>query len=171
MIASLRGGAHKRVAAFAANRLLDDTRVAAFSVNGWDTHNNQGRALKGALSRLADTILILRQELGGIWDKTAVLAMTEFGRTARENGTRGTDHGTGGAMLMAGGAISGGKVFGDWPGLTEGDLYQGRDLMPVMDVRAVSAMAMRGLFGIERATLEGAIFPGLDMGPAPQIIL
>ncbi len=171
MIASLRGGAHKRVAAFAANRLLEDTRVAAFSVNGWDTHNNQGRALKGALTRLADSILVLRQELGDVWGKTAVLAMTEFGRTARENGTRGTDHGTGGAMLMAGGAIAGGNVFGDWPGLAQGNLYQGRDLMPMMDVRSLSAMAMRGLFGIERATLEGAIFPGLDMGAAPQVIL
>jgi len=163
MMASLRGGAHKRVAEFAANRLIEDTRVAAFSINGWDTHNNQGRALKGGLSRLQDTILILQQQLGDIWGKTAVLAMTEFGRTARENGTRGTDHGTGGAMLLAGGAIAGGKVFGAWPGLAEADLYQGRDLRPVMDVRDVSAAVMQAVFGLDQTLLEGAIFPGLDM--------
>lgn len=163
MMASLRGGAHKRVAEFAANRLREDTRVAAFSINGWDTHNNQSRALKGGLSRLQDTILILKQQLGEVWDKTAVLAMTEFGRTARENGTRGTDHGTGGAMVLAGGAIAGGKVFGQWPGLAQADLYQGRDLRPVMDVREVSAAVMQGMFGLDQTMLEGAVFPGLDM--------
>lgn len=169
MMASLRGGAHKRVAAFAANRLREDTRVAAFSINGWDTHNNQARSIKGGLKRLSDTLLILQRELGDVWGKTAVLAMTEFGRTARENGTRGTDHGTGSAMLLAGGAILGGKVFGEWPGLGTGDLYQDRDLRPVMDVRAVSAMVMQGLFGLDRAVLEGAVFPGLDMAGMPNI--
>ncbi|WP_456388415.1 DUF1501 domain-containing protein [Profundibacter sp.] len=171
MIASLRGGAHKRVASFAANRLREETRVAAFSIYGWDTHSNQKRALKDSLTRLADTISILKQELSDIWGQTAVLAMTEFGRTVRENGTRGTDHGTGGLMLLAGGAIAGGKVFGEWPGLSEGELYQGRDLRPVMDLRAVSAAVMRGLFGLERKLLEGAIFPGLDMAGAPEFTL
>jgi uncharacterized protein (DUF1501 family) len=150
---------------------LADTRVAAFSINGWDTHDNQGKVLKGALKKLSETILTLRQELGSVWGKTAVLAMTEFGRTARENGTKGTDHGTGGAMLMAGGAIAGGKVFGNWPGLAEPDLYQGRDLAPSMDVRAFSAAAMQGLFGIEKNLLQDAIFPGLDMELSPKIIL
>ena len=171
LMASLKGGSHNRVAAFAANRLLADTRVAAFSINGWDTHDNQGKVLKGTLKKLSETILTLRRELGGVWGKTAVLAMTEFGRTARENGTKGTDHGTGGAMLMAGGAIVGGKVFGKWPGLAESDLYQGRDLAPSMDVRAFSASAMRGLFGFEKSLLQDAIFPGLDMESAPEIIL
>lgn len=163
MMASMRGGAHKRVAEFAANRLREDTRVAAFSINGWDTHNNQHQALKGGLSRLQDTILILENQLGEVWGKTAVVAMTEFGRTARENGTRGTDHGTGGAMVLAGGAIAGGKVYGQWPGLGEADLYQGRDLHPLMDVRDVSAGVMQGLFGLDQSVLEGAVFPGLDM--------
>jgi len=171
MMASLKGGSHIRVAKFAANRLLADTRVAAFSINGWDSHDNQGKVLTKALTHLSDTILILQQELGEIWGKTAVLALTEFGRTARENGTKGTDHGTGGAMLFAGGAISGGKVFGKWPGLQESDLYQGRDLAPSMDVRAFSAAAMQGLFGIETGLLEDAIFPGLDLAGTPKIIL
>ncbi len=120
---------------------------------------------------MSDSILILKQELGEIWGKTAVLAVTEFGRTARENGTKGTDHGTGGAMVMAGGAISGGKVFGKWPGLKEADLYQNRDLAPAMDVRAYCASAMQDLFGIEQTMLEGAIFPGLDMAGVSRIIL
>ena len=171
LMASLKAGSHNRVAAFSANRLLADTRVAAFSINGWDTHDNQGRVLKGALKKLSETILTLRNELGNVWGKTAVLAMTEFGRTARENGTKGTDHGTGGAMLMAGGAIAGGKVFGKWPGLAESDLYQSRDLAASMDVRAFSASAMRGLFGFEKSLLQDAVFPGLDMKSAPEIIL
>lgn len=169
MTASMRGGAHKRVAEFAANRLREDTRIAAFSINGWDTHNNQARALRGGLTRLQETILTLQEQLGDIWGKTAVLAMTEFGRTARENGTRGTDHGTGGAMLMAGGAIAGGKVFGQWPGLAEADLYQGRDLRPTIDVRDVSAAVMQGLFGLDQSVLEGAVFPGLDMTGALKV--
>jgi uncharacterized protein (DUF1501 family) len=97
--------------------------------------------------------------------------MTEFGRTVRENGSRGTDHGTGGAMLMAGGAIRGGRVFGDWPGLGERDLYEGRDLMPTADVRAYAGWAMRGLFGLPAATLEGAVFPGLDLPGDPGLLL
>ena len=96
--------------------------------------------------------------------------MTEFGRTARENGSGGTDHGTGGALLMAGGAIRGGRVIGDWPGLGEGRLYADRDLMPVRDVRAYAAWALAGLFGQDRARLEAEVFPGLDMGGDPRVL-
>ena len=94
--------------------------------------------------------------------------MTEFGRTARENGTAGTDHGTGGTMVVAGGAVRGGQMFGRWPGLAEADLYQGRDLMPTSDVRAWAAMAMQGMFGLDRAVLEGVVFPGLVMEGLPN---
>ena len=165
------GGGHLKVAQFAVERLRADTRVAAFSLNGWDTHNGQAGALKRPLTQLAETIEALRLGLGDVWGKTAVLAMTEFGRTARENGTRGTDHGTGGAMIMAGGAVRGGKVYGDWPGLGEADLYDRRDLMPTADVRSYAAVAMEGLFGLDRGLLESAIFPGLDMGAVRPIIL
>lgn len=113
----------------------------------------------------------MRDELGDVWGKTAVLAMTEFGRTARLNGSRGTDHGTAGAMLLAGGAICGGQVLGDWPGLAEANLYQRRDLMPTRDVRAIAGWAMRGLFGLDRAHVEGTIFPGLELGADPKLIL
>ncbi|MFQ6553949.1 DUF1501 domain-containing protein [Aestuariibius insulae] len=161
---------HVKVARFAANRLRGSTRVAAFSLNGWDTHFNQAKSLPRALSRLSDTILTLKAGLGPVWDKTAVLALTEFGRTAKQNGTGGTDHGTGGAMLFAGGAVRGGQILGDWPGLNLPDLYAGRDLMPTRDVRAGAAWAMRGLFGLDRAVLEDAIFPGLDLGPDLKLI-
>lgn len=98
------------------------------------------------------------------------MAMTEFGRTVRENGSRGTDHGTGGAMIMAGGAIKGGRAYGDWPGLGEGQLYADRDLMPTRDIRAYAAWAMHGFFGIDKDMLERTIFPGLDLGSDPRVL-
>jgi uncharacterized protein (DUF1501 family) len=174
MTPAMRGGpgkAHVQVAEFAAERLRRDTRIAAFSISGWDTHGNQANSLKRPLAQLSQTILTLRTGLGPDWARTAVIAMTEFGRTARENGTGGTDHGTAGAMLLAGGALKGGRVWADWPGLGEGDLYQGRDLMPTADVRAYAAAAMQGLFGLDRGVLETAVFPGLDMGGIGGLIL
>jgi uncharacterized protein (DUF1501 family) len=164
-------GAAKALAQFAADRMNEETRIAAFSLNGWDTHRSQSGLLKGPLERLAEMILTLKSGLGANWGQTTVLAMTEFGRTARENGTGGTDHGTGGAMLLAGGAIRGGRVYGTWPGLGEGDLYAGRDLKPTADVRNYAAWAMRGMFGLESGTLERAVFPGLDLGRDPGMLL
>ena len=167
-----RKGAHVRIAEFASARLREDARIAAFSLNGWDTHQAQRNALPRALTRLSETLVTLRQKLGrAAWDKTAVVALTEFGRTARENGTGGTDHGTGGMMVLAGGAVQGGRVHGDWPGLASGDLYQNRDLMPTRDVRAHVAWIMRGMMGLERNTLEASVFPGLDMGDNPHLLL
>ncbi len=159
------------LAAFAAGRLRAEARIAAFSLAGWDTHRGQRGVLGGNLEKLARLVLQLQSGLGAEWNRTVVLAMTEFGRTVAENGTQGTDHGTGGAMLMAGGALRGGKVYGRWPGLAEADLYDRRDLMPTSDVRLWAAWAMRGLFGLDRAVLETAVFPGLDMGKNPQILL
>ncbi|WP_282602532.1 DUF1501 domain-containing protein [Paracoccus sp. PARArs4] len=161
---------HLELARFTADRLNRETRIATFSISGWDTHAAQANTLKRALTQLSEAILTLRDELGRNWDTTTVMAMTEFGRTARENGSAGTDHGTGGAMLVAGGAVRGGRVLGEWPGLAEGDLYAGRDLMPVRDIRAYAAWAMHQKFGIARSTLEGAIFPGLDMGGDPRLL-
>ncbi len=154
---------------FTAGRLLDETRIAAFSMPGWDTHRAQQRALPKSLQGLERVILRLREQLGSaVWGKTTLLAMTEFGRTARENGSGGTDHGTAGVMLVAGGAVKGGRVLGRWPGLA--DLYQGRDLMPTSDVRAWAAHAMRGLYGLDRSVLEGAVFPGMQMGDDPGLL-
>lgn len=156
--------------AYAATRLNGESRIAAFSIAGWDSHANQPQILGKALDRLVAAILALREGLGENWRRTTVLAMTEFGRTVRQNGSGGTDHGTGGALLMAGGAIRGGRAYGDWPGLGEGQLYADRDLMPTRDIRAYAAWAMRGLYGTPADTLEKTIFPGLDLGGDPGIL-
>ena len=160
-----------RLVDFAADRLRDDTRIAAFSLNGWDTHRNQSGGIAPPLRRLERVVLRMADQLGpDIWSKTLLLAMTEFGRTVAENGTKGTDHGTGGAMLLAGGALNGGRVMGHWPGLDEAALYQRRDLMPTSDVRGWAAWAMRGMYGFDRTLLETSIFPGLTMGDDPGLL-
>lgn len=157
---------------FTTGRLREDTRIAAFSLMGWDTHKGQGKAMQRALMRLERAILRLREGLGPeVWGKTTVMAMTEFGRTVAENGSGGTDHGTAGAMLVAGGAVRGGKVYGDWPGLSEAALYNRRDLMPTSDVRDWAGHALQGMFGIVPGVIEGSVFPGLRLGPDPGLIL
>ncbi|MAC77714.1 MAG: twin-arginine translocation pathway signal [Rhodobacteraceae bacterium] len=169
---SLQGAQHVKIAEFVGNRLREDTRVAAFSMIGWDTHGKQARNLTRSLSRFAETLISLRDTCGpDVWSRTAVVAMTEFGRTVRLNGTEGTDHGTGGTMVLAGGAIRGGRVLGTWPGLSEADLFKRRDLTPTSDVRAPAAWILRAATGLDRTTLEQVVFPGLDMGRDPGVIL
>ena len=163
--------AHLEVARFVGRTLRDEGRIAAFSLNGWDSHRRQPAVIGAALGRLADTILTLRDTMGpAAWARTAILAMSEFGRTVAENGTGGTDHGTGGVLVLAGGAIRGGRVLGRWPGLGEADLYDRRDLMPTSDLRAHAAWVLRGVTGLDRAALEGTVFPGLDMGTDPGLL-
>ncbi|MGB0507285.1 MAG: DUF1501 domain-containing protein, partial [Pikeienuella sp.] len=150
-------------AQYAADRLSDDARIAAFSIGGWDSHAQQKNALNQPLSQLADAMTVLKDGLGHHWERTLVIAMTEFGRTAHENGNRGTDHGAGGAALLAGGTLRGGHIYADWPGLAENDLYQGRDLKPTMDVRQLPALALISLFGLSKNAVMTDVFPGLDM--------
>ena len=126
--------------------------------------------MRRALSALSSGILRLQSDLGPVWGRTTVLVMTEFGRTAFENGSRGTDHGTGGTMILAGGAVKGGQVWGDWPGLAEAQLLDRRDLMPTRDVRAYAAWTLHGLFGTGRGALSSVVFPGLDMGSDPGLL-
>ncbi|MEM7438997.1 MAG: DUF1501 domain-containing protein [Pseudomonadota bacterium] len=159
------------LAAFAAGRLREDTRIASFSIGGWDTHLRQARTMRRAMGQLSAALVRLKADLGPVWSKTTVLAVTEFGRTVRENGSKGTDHGTGGAMVMAGGAVRGGKVYGDWPGLGETDLYKRRDLMPTRDLRAYAGWAIRNLYGIGKTEVETTVFPGLDLGEDPKFLL
>lgn len=159
------------LARYAAERLTEETRIAAFSMTGWDTHRGQPRAMDRNLAELSEAILALRTGLGTHWARTAVLAVTEFGRTVRLNGSGGTDHGTGGAMLTAGGALAGGQVLADWPGLAEADLVDRRDLRPTRDLRAHLAWVIRDLFGVPAADLEGALFPGLEMGKRSGLLL
>lgn len=161
-----------RVAEFIGKQMRNDTRIAAFSINGWDTHQTQDTLLPGALGRLSDAILTLQTAMAGpVWNKTTVVAVTEFGRTARLNGSRGTDHGTGGLMVLAGGALRGGRVIGDWPGLSESQLYDRRDLLPTRDVRALLGWLLHSQFGLPASTLETTIFPGLDLGETPDLLL
>lgn len=146
-------------------RLEDGPRVAVLESSGWDTHAAQGGA-QGALSaRLAlldAGLATLHAELGDSWSSTAVLVVTEFGRTAAINGTRGTDHGTGAAAFLLGGAVNGGRVVADWPGLSAGALHEGRDLKPTLDLRAVFAALLNEHLGIDRRFVEREVFPDAD---------
>jgi uncharacterized protein (DUF1501 family) len=158
------------IARFAGERLAEEVRIAAFSIGGWDTHVAQQGSIAGPIRQLATAITTLEASLGPAWDRTLVIAMTEFGRTARENGSGGTDHGTGGAALLAGGALAGGRVYGEWPGLGEDALYDGRDLMPTTDVRTLPALALQRLFGLEAGAIERTVFPGLDIAAGPSFL-
>jgi uncharacterized protein (DUF1501 family) len=161
------GGANRNAfpaLAAAAGRLLaapGGPRVAALDLGGWDTHAAQAARLNGPLGQLDDGLGLLREALGEHWRRTAVLVITEFGRTVRVNGTLGTDHGTGGVAFVAGGAVAGGRVRTTWPGLAEGQLFQGRDLMPTTDLRAVAKGLLRDHLRLPPAALAQA-FPGSE---------
>lgn len=136
--------------------------MAALAFDGWDTHVNEG----GATGRLAQLLGALdsafgafRSGLGEHWKNTAIVCVTEFGRTARINGTVGTDHGTATVALLAGGAIKGGRVIADWPGLKDSDLYQNRDLKPTTDVRSALKGILADQFGLSSAVLADKVFP------------
>jgi uncharacterized protein (DUF1501 family) len=108
----------------------DGLDCAMLELGGWDTHNNQSNRLEQKLAELDNGLAELKAGFGKEWQNTVVLIGTEFGRTAKENGTGGTDHGTGSALILAGGAVNGGKVHGRWPGLKLDELFEQRDLMP-----------------------------------------
>jgi uncharacterized protein (DUF1501 family) len=136
--------------------------VAVIEASGWDTHANQGGA-KGALAQrlagLDKAMRTLADELGPLWRQTAVLVVTEFGRTAAMNGTRGTDHGTGGCALLAGGAVHGGRVITDWPGLSRSALLDNRDLRPTMDLRSIFKAVLNEHMHVDANTLAQRVFP------------
>ncbi len=137
-------------------------RLAVLEVGGWDTHANQG-VLAGRLSRnlksLATGMQALKTGMADVWDKSAVLVVSEFGRTVRPNGTNGTDHGTGGIAFLAGGGLQGGRVIADWPGLSDRHLHEGRDLKPTLDLRAVEkAIAIEHL-GLPAKDVSERVFP------------
>lgn len=157
-----RSAGIRAVAELAAGMLSTDHRIASFSINGWDTHVNQAKLFPKPVKDLATAIATLKEKLSpAVWRKTAVLAVTEFGRTARENGSEGTDHGTGGVAILAGGAVAGGKIYRDWPSLAENDLLEGRDLRPTMDLRQLAASMLYQQFGVSAHDLETSVFPGL----------
>jgi uncharacterized protein (DUF1501 family) len=140
----------------------DGPRVAVFDTTGWDTHANEGNAegqLAGRLAALDSGLRTLKEELGPVWSNTAVVLATEFGRTAATNGTRGTDHGTAAAAFLVGGAVQGGRVVADWPGLASRSLYQGRDLKPTTDLRSMLKGVLSEHFLVSSSALETSVFP------------
>ena len=140
----------------------DGPKVAVFDTTGWDTHANEGAAqgqLAGRLAALDAGLRMLKEQLGPVWNETAVLLATEFGRTAAINGTRGTDHGTATAAFLIGGAVRGGRVVTDWPGLSNRALYQGRDLMPTLDLRSVLKGVMEEHLLVPSRALDTTVFP------------
>lgn len=162
--AGARAANPEAVARLAAGMLKGEYRLASFSIGGWDTHIGQKNIFKRPLKALVAALTTLKAELGPeIWNRTAVLCMTEFGRTVRQNGSKGTDHGTGGLAIVAGGAVRGGKVFGKWPGLREDQLFEGRDLMPTADVREIAAALLHSQFDVSADDLTSKIFPGLSL--------
>ncbi len=135
--------------------------VAAVEFSGWDTHANQGLAggaLDRLLGQLAEGLMTFRADMGPAWATTTVVVMTEFGRTARPNGTRGTDHGTAGAGFLLGPKVAKSAVFSDWPGLGESALFERRDLRPTLDTRAVLKAAIAGTFDLTAAQAD-RVFP------------
>ncbi|KQP45832.1 hypothetical protein ASF31_07030 [Brevundimonas sp. Leaf280] len=134
--------------------------IVAVSLDGWDTHAGQRAQLQTRLTGLDQLVTGLKDGLGETWSRTVVVVATEFGRTARANGTQGTDHGTGSSLLLAGGAIKRGGPIGDWPTLTDNRLFENRDLAPTMDIRSVFKGVLRDHMGVDRAALDGRVFPG-----------
>lgn len=140
----------------------DGPRIGALAFDGWDTHANEGGPvgrLAQLLSGLDGALAEFEKGLGERWRDTVVVVATEFGRTARINGTEGTDHGTGTVALLAGGAVKGGRVIADWPGLAPANLYQARDLAPTTDLRAVIKGVLRDRLGLSERVLAETVFP------------
>jgi uncharacterized protein (DUF1501 family) len=144
----------------------DGPNIAMLEIGGWDTHIGQGAAkgrLAGALQPLAAGLDAMRVALGPRWNETVIVAVTEFGRTAHPNGTGGTDHGTATAGFAIGGALAGGRVIADWPGLANAALYQNRDLAPTTDLRSLIKGLLGDHLGVTTAALEQKIFPDSAM--------
>ena len=140
----------------------DGPRVGALAFDGWDTHANDG-ALDGRLAALLGAldaaVAAIETNMGAAWRETVVAVITEFGRTARINGTAGTDHGTGTVAILAGGALKGGRVLADWPGLRDADLHEGRDLKPTTDLRAVFKGLLHDHLRVDDGALASKVFP------------
>jgi uncharacterized protein (DUF1501 family) len=143
----------------------DGPRVGALALDGWDTHVNEGAVsgrLASLLGALDSAIAAIKTNMGEAWGETVVALITEFGRTAHVNGNEGTDHGTGTVALLAGGALKGGRVIADWPGLKEVDLYEKRDLKATTDLRTVLKGVLKDHLRLDDRTLAAEVFPGSE---------
>nr|WP_233887937.1 DUF1501 domain-containing protein [Paraburkholderia flagellata] len=138
----------------------DGPRIAMIETGGWDTHSAQNARLANQLKALDTMLASLRDGLGPAWDKTTVLVATEFGRTAAANGTGGTDHGQASVAMLVGGAVAGGRVQADWPGLRTADLYESRDLKPTASLDALIAGAAAESLGLDPQRTASTLFGG-----------
>jgi len=147
----------------------DGPRIAMVELGGWDSHASQARPngpLARAFRQLDEGLEALRVGLGPAWSQTVVVVATEFGRTVAANGSGGTDHGTGGAAFVVGGAVRGGRVVADWPGLSRSALLDGRDLAPTLDTRAIFKGVLVEHLGLDRGALDLRVFPDSTNVPA-----
>jgi uncharacterized protein (DUF1501 family) len=149
-------------------------RVGALALDGWDTHVNEGAVagrLAALLGALDGAIGAIESNMGGAWNETVVTMITEFGRTARINGNDGTDHGTATVALLVGGALKGGRMIADWPGLKNANLYESRDLKPTTDLRAVLKGLLKDHLRLDEQILATKIFPGsADVKPMTGLL-
>jgi uncharacterized protein (DUF1501 family) len=170
----IQGGGIEQVRAYfaetagAAAKFLaspEGPRIGALALDGWDTHVNEGAVngrLANLLGALDGAIAAIKTNMGDAWSETVVTLITEFGRTAHVNGNEGTDHGTATVALLAGGALKGGRVIADWPGLKESDLYEKRDLKPTTDLRTVLKGLLRDHLRVDDRALAADVFPGSE---------
>jgi uncharacterized protein (DUF1501 family) len=149
------------IGSVAAKLLAGDSgaRIGMIETNGWDTHSGQRGRLSAQLKNLDGIVSALKSGLGPDWANTLILVATEFGRTVRPNGTAGTDHGEGSLAMLFGGAVAGGKVIADWPGLATAALYDGRDLKPTTQLDALVVGALSQHFGLESSRVLATLFP------------
>ena len=173
MMRGARGYRFEPLAKMAGNLIAapGGPTITVFEVNGWDTHQAQGTTegrLNFVLGDFDKGIRALAEAIRPIWERTAILAFTEFGRTAAPNGSGGTDHGTASAAFVLGGAVNGGRVLGQWPGLRA--LYEGRDLAPTTDLRAVCKGVLGEHMRISRAQLDGVFPDGAGVAPVAGLI-
>ncbi len=148
----------------------DGARIAMMELGGWDTHAGQIGAFRRNARNLDTLLGAYREGLGTAWNDTMVIVVTEFGRTARFNGTGGTDHGTGSAAMLMGGAVEGGRVIADWPGLGGGDLYEGRDLRPTTALESVLAGSVAEHLRLDPQRAMQRLFPGRSGAPISGLI-
>ena len=163
------GALGKMAAGFLAR--ADGPRIAMIETHGWDTHSGQHARLASQLKSLDGLIAGLHEGLGAAWSQTVILVATEFGRTVAANGTGGTDHGTAGAAMLIGGAVQGGRIVADWPGLKGSDLQDGRDLKPTLALDALISSACAQSFRLDTDRTGKMLFPNSGQRQAMQSLL
>jgi len=172
-LASDNGKNAAATGALAAKMLAAPTgsRIAMIETGGWDTHAGQKGRLTGQLNGLDQMVGALQTGLGPLWSNTVVLVATEFGRTVKVNGTQGTDHGTASCAMLMGGAVNGGRVLADWPGLADAALYENRDLKPTLGLDTVIGSTLSAHFGLVPQVASKKLFPELQTAKPLQDLL